>query len=109
MKSKIYFILFVFINSTLISAQEIGLQLSDNVKSETISFQLIKNLVVIPVNLNGHKMNFIVDSGLRETILLSQFNDALDHKTLKQINLKKQRYLKKILHSIFKNQKTQWH
>ena len=88
MKSKIYFILFVFINSTLISAQEIGLQLSDNVKSETISFQLIKNLVVIPVNLNGHKMNFIVDSGLRETILLSQFNDALDHKTLKQINLK---------------------
>ncbi len=72
----------------LISAQEVGLKLAGGIKSETIPFQLIKNLVVIPVKLNGHKMNFIVDSGLNETILFGQYNDAINHKALKQIKLK---------------------
>ena len=88
MKIKHLLYLFFLINSMLISAQEIGLKLMENVKSETIPFQLIKNLVVIPVELNGHDMNFIVDSGLREIILFSQFNNALDHKTLQKVNLK---------------------
>ena len=88
MKIKHLLYLFFLINSILISAQEIGLKLAENVKSETIPFQFIKNLVVIPVQLNGREMNFIVDSGLRETILFSQFNEAIDHKTLKEIKLK---------------------
>ena len=88
MKIKHLLYLFFLINSMLISAQEIGLKLMENIKSETIPFQFIKNLVVIPVQLNGREMNFIVDSGLRETILFSQFNEAIDHKTLKEIKLK---------------------
>ncbi|MGL5234177.1 MAG: PDZ domain-containing protein [Empedobacter falsenii] len=80
-------IIFVF-TFLLIRAQKKELSLSENVNKETISFQFIKNLVVVPITFNGHQMNFIVDSGLKETILFSQYDKTINKNNLRQINLK---------------------
>ncbi len=80
-------IIFVF-TFLLIHAQKKELSLAENVNKETISFQFIKNLVVVPITFNGHQMNFIVDSGLKETILFSQYDKTINKNNLRQINLK---------------------
>ena len=36
---------------------------------EDISFQLINNLVVIPIEINGKGLNFIFDTGVNKTIV----------------------------------------
>lgn len=36
-----------------------------------ITFKLINNLIFIPINVNGIELNFLLDSGVEETILLS--------------------------------------
>jgi hypothetical protein len=36
-----------------------------------IPFQLINNLVFIPINVNGVELTFLLDSGVKETILFS--------------------------------------
>ena len=86
-KSLFTFVIFTLF-SFIISAQNTDLKLNENISKETIKFQFIKNLIIIPIKLNGHEMNFIVDSGLRETILFSQFDNTIDHNSLKKIKLK---------------------
>lgn len=62
--------------------------MSKNTKKETIQFQFIKNLVIVPISLNDEQMNFIIDSGLKETILFSQFDQTIDKKNIRQVSLK---------------------
>lgn len=71
-----------------IHAQETGLILSKNTKKETIQFQFIKNLIIVPISFNGEQMNFIIDSGLKETILFSKFDKTIDKKNIRQVSLK---------------------
>jgi hypothetical protein len=40
-------------------------------KKVVIPFQLINNLVIVPVYVNGIKLNFLLDTGVDETILFS--------------------------------------
>lgn len=47
-----------------------GFHLSGN-KQAKISFQLINNLIFIPVKVNGVSMTFLLDTGVEETILFS--------------------------------------
>ncbi|WP_347219162.1 PDZ domain-containing protein [Chryseobacterium sp.] len=49
-----------------------------------IPFQLINNLIFIPININGANLTFMVDTGVAETILFS-----LDNKELKLSNVEK--------------------
>lgn len=48
-----------------------GLLLDQNTKRETISFQLINNLIFIPITVNGVELTFLLDSGVAETLLFS--------------------------------------
>lgn len=41
------------------------------VEKVTIPFELINNLVFIPIKVNGVELNFLLDSGVEETILFS--------------------------------------
>ena len=50
-------------------------------KKTTVSFQLKSNLIVLPITVNGKKLNFVLDSGVGSTIL---FN--LDTKDSIQLN-----------------------
>lgn len=69
------------------SAQS-GLKFYGDAKKQRIKFKLIHNLVVIPLQINGKELSFIVDTGVNKTILfnLTQ-NDSLDLKDVKRVTL----------------------
>ena len=48
-----------------------GFQLDADKKKVTIPFRLINNLIFIPIYINGIELNFLLDTGVEETILLS--------------------------------------
>ncbi|MDO6676678.1 aspartyl protease family protein [Tenacibaculum sp. 1_MG-2023] len=45
--------------------------LGNGTKKQSIRFQLINNLVVIPLEINGHQLSFILDTGVNRTILFN--------------------------------------
>lgn len=45
--------------------------LQNNASKATIPFKLINNLIFIPIKVNGVELNFLLDSGVEETILFS--------------------------------------
>ncbi|WP_431244639.1 hypothetical protein ACQ9BO_10410 [Flavobacterium sp. P21] len=68
---KKYFMLFFgLLVSFNIQAQDDFLIHSHSSKI-TIPFKLINNLVFIPIKVNGIELNFLLDSGVEETILFS--------------------------------------
>lgn len=66
MRSFIFLILF----SASLVAQD-GLLLGGNRKRLVIPFQHINNLIFIPITVNGVELNFLLDTGVDETILFS--------------------------------------
>ncbi len=51
-------------------AQE-GFQFENGVNKISIPFKLINNLVFLPIKVNGVELNFLLDTGVAETILFS--------------------------------------
>ena len=64
------FILILFFWQVSMNGQS-GFQFENNKDKIAIPFQLINNLVFIPLEVNGVPLNFLLDSGVDETILLS--------------------------------------
>jgi len=48
-----------------------GFQFTTNKTKVSIPFKLINNLIIIPVKVNGVELNFLLDTGVEETILFS--------------------------------------
>ncbi|MCG7503044.1 aspartyl protease family protein [Tenacibaculum sp. Mcav3-52] len=63
-----FFILFL---STSAFTQQNFQFLGKEIDKQSIKFQLINNLVVIPLEINGHKLSFILDTGVNKTILFN--------------------------------------
>ena len=63
-------LIFLVLTLSYVRAQD-GLLLDQNTKRETISFQLINNLIFIPITVNGVELTFLLDSGVAETLLFS--------------------------------------
>lgn len=58
-------------------------------KKQRISFTLVNNLIVIPVEINGKKLSFILDSGVSKTILFNiAKNDSVGLKNVEVLKLK---------------------
>lgn len=49
--------------------------LGDNTKEESVRFNLINNLIVLPVEVNGKQLSFILDTGVDKTILFNLSQD----------------------------------
>ena len=69
MQSKLFFMLFLFCVQ-IVCAQE-GFYFDSNKNRISIPFQFINNLIIIPVKVNGVSMNFLLDTGVEDTILFS--------------------------------------
>jgi hypothetical protein len=78
MRITLFYILFLLGLNNL-RAQE-GFQFLANQTQVEIPFQLINNLIFVPITVNGIELNFLLDTGVEETLLFS-----LDDK--KELNL----------------------
>lgn len=67
-KAVILCFILIYVLPTL--GQE-GFVFEKNVDKVEIPFQLINNLIFIPIKVNGVELNFLLDSGVEETILFS--------------------------------------
>lgn len=43
----------------------------NNVEKQSMSFSLLNNLIVFPIEVNGKELNFILDSGVGQTVLFN--------------------------------------
>lgn len=81
---KIIILFFLLFYAWTILAQD-GFQFSKPVDKVTIPFKFINNLIFIPIKVNGVELNFLLDSGVEETILFS----LEDKKEVKFSNIEK--------------------
>jgi hypothetical protein len=86
MKSKFIFLI-VFILGQFAFSQE-GFQFETNKKKIVIPFKLINNLIFIPINVNGIELNFLLDTGVEETILLSLEDKEINLNNIEKIKLR---------------------
>lgn len=54
-----------------ISWAQSGFHIENNKTKVNIPFKFINNLIIIPVDVNGSKLNFLLDTGVSETLLFS--------------------------------------
>ena len=88
MLNRVTFTLFlVFV--TVTSFAQGGFNLM-NTNSDKIKFQLINNLIVIPVEINGVKLSFLLDSGVSKPILFNIINlsDSLQINNVEMVYLR---------------------
>lgn len=72
-----------------VSYSQSNFRFINNVEKQTIPFKLINNLIVFPIDVNGKKLNFILDSGVGTTILFNINNkDSLPLNNVEKIKLK---------------------
>lgn len=79
-------VIFGLIFSIWTQAQD-GFVLEKTDKS-VIKFQLINNLIFVPMTVNGVELNFLLDSGVAETLLFSLQNKEVDFKNIQKITFK---------------------
>lgn len=86
-RNVIYILIFVFGFSSLGNAQ--AFDLPEGQSYEKIKFELINNLIVIPIHVNGTKLSFILDSGVSSPILFSLAEqDSIQINKVTQIKLR---------------------
>ncbi len=87
-KKSAIILLFIFINMNTVFGQSRFRFPKEDAYSQKISFQLINNVIVLPVEVNNTKLSFILDTGVHKTILFSlSEKDSLGLKNVKKISL----------------------
>ena len=87
-KCLFVFLVFCCIQSFCFAQGEFRIQ--NKHRSDKIKFKLINNLIVIPVQINGVKLSFILDTGVSKPILFNFLNvtDSLSFKNTEKIYLR---------------------
>lgn len=66
-----------------------GYAMKSGTKKETVKFKFINNLIIIPVEVNGVELSFILDTGVSKPILFNiSGEDAPELKNYEQISIK---------------------
>lgn len=86
-RSGIVTILLVFLWN--INYSQENFVLPSGVEKDRISFELVNNLIIIPVELNGLHLSFLLDTGVDTTVLFGiNENDTLDISDAEKIRLR---------------------
>ncbi|PKA82255.1 PDZ domain-containing protein [Ulvibacter sp. MAR_2010_11] len=72
---KIALLLGVFLGGIATAFSQSGFFLPENKVKDRVAFELVNNLVVIPVEVNGTKLSFLLDTGVNATILFGVSQD----------------------------------
>lgn len=66
-----------------------GFFIENGRKSAKIKFSLVNNLIIVPVELNGAQLSFLLDTGVNTTVLLNlEKADSLQLKNAQKVNLR---------------------
>ncbi|MDA6070005.1 PDZ domain-containing protein [Flavobacterium sp. AC] len=86
---KKYFIVFFGLLTSFTLLAQGDFLIENRNKKVTIPFKLINNLVFIPIKVNGIELNFLLDSGVEETILFSmEERQEVSFKNIEKIKLR---------------------
>ena len=78
----------LFLGVPFVSLAQSEFKFNKGFKKQTVSFKLLSNLIVFPMEVNGKELNFILDSGVGRTILFNlNARDSLHLKNTKTIKL----------------------
>ncbi|MET2984186.1 aspartyl protease family protein [Aureibaculum conchae] len=81
----IILLLFLYVNSY---AQD-KFNILGNKDSYAVSFKMINNLIVIPIEVNGEKLNFLLDTGIDNSLLINlKLKDSLNLKNVEEVRLR---------------------
>lgn len=79
----------IFLYAHIESFSQNSFQLPEGDKKDKISFNLVNNLVVIPVEVNGTTLSFLLDTGVKSTIIFSlDKQDSVELKNTKPVSLR---------------------
>jgi hypothetical protein len=89
MKKKFILLSICLLIANISFSQVLGYRLKDKfLRRTTIPFELINNLIVIPLKVNGLELKFVVDTGVKYTILVDKiYSDLLQIQYQRQIEL----------------------
>lgn len=60
----------------------------NEIHKQSISFKMLSNLIVLPIDVNGRELNFILDSGVGSTILFNlNPSDSLNLRNIQKLKL----------------------
>lgn len=71
----------IWLGSIVPAVAQVGFHLPANKKKDKLQFELINNLAIVPVEVNGKKLSFLLDTGVNFTLLFSLYES--DSLTLK--------------------------
>src|SRR5690606_7654375 len=84
--------LFLFICFCLLLSQlygQPGFEFDPGVRKDKIKFELVNNLIIIPVELNGLQLSFLLDTGVNTTVLFDlKDQDYLDFPNAEKVKLR---------------------
>lgn len=84
---RTYFLLFFLFSLTVHS--QIGFSLSGGREKESLRFRFINNLIIIPVEVNGVELSFVLDTGVNKPILFNLSpSDSLEVKNVEEIYIR---------------------
>ncbi|MDT0541000.1 PDZ domain-containing protein [Croceitalea sp. P059] len=88
MKNTLVYITFVFVCFSYTGYGQ-RFHISNKKKYEKVKFELVNNLIVVPVELNGAKLSFILDTGVGSPILFNLTNqDSIQINNVSEISLR---------------------
>ncbi len=87
-KNKVLILLSFLFVITSIFAQD-KFRLYQDEKSHTLSFKLINNLIILPIEVNGNELNFLVDTGVANSIMFNlSVEDSLKLRNTEKVRLR---------------------
>ena len=58
-------------------------------ESHNLTFRLINNLIVLPIEVNGSELNFLLDTGVSNTIMFNlSVEDSLKLRNIEKVKLR---------------------
>ncbi|WP_299122839.1 aspartyl protease family protein [uncultured Tenacibaculum sp.] len=85
MKKRLLYFISFFLCVTIYSQEKFRFFGKNDDKQE-LRFELINNLIVIPLEINGNKLSFILDTGVNKTILFNlSKNDSIGLNNVKKV------------------------
>lgn len=84
MRRKLLFLLFLLCSCCFIYGQG-GFTIKNDRRRTKIKFELVNNLIIVPVKLNGLELSFLLDTGVNTTLLL----DLAPQDSLELLNAEK--------------------